>query len=61
MPLFLEYIDHSAFLACPFFLQHFDHSRIICKVSQLGGENSQFQHNRPSNAELRMKILQSKT
>ncbi len=26
------------------------HIRVIPKVTQLGGENDQFQHNRPSNA-----------
>jgi hypothetical protein len=32
--------------------------RVIHKVRQLGGENGQFWHNRASNAELGMKILQ---
>ncbi len=33
--------------------------RIICKVTWLGGENGQFQHNRPSNVYLGTKILQN--
>jgi hypothetical protein len=31
--------------------------RVIGKVTLLGAENGQFQHNRPSKAQLRMKIL----
>jgi hypothetical protein len=31
--------------------------RVIHKVLQIRGKNRQFQHNRPSNAELKMKIL----
>jgi hypothetical protein len=35
-------------------------NRVICKVTQLGGKNGQFQHNRASNTELGMKVLQYK-
>jgi hypothetical protein len=34
--------------------------RVIHQFTQLGGENGQFLHNRPSNAWLGMKILQNK-
>jgi hypothetical protein len=57
----LQYINNYLILAqskAMNLAKRFTYTRVIWKVRQLGGENGQFWHNRASNTELGMKILQ---
>jgi hypothetical protein len=58
MSIFCHIISNSKKWARGGYLQLFPNNRVISKVGLLGGTNGQFWHNRASNAELGMKILQ---